>query len=440
MLVSVEQTSAVECRLTVGVPPKRIESEIQNRLKSLARQTKFNGFRPGKTPLRVVKQKYGQQVRQEVLSEIIQTSFVEAVTQENLRPIGDPLFDLKSDLKNLEQGLSYTVTFEVYQKITQLQVDSLPVEKPVATVNEIDIDIMLHRLRQQRQTWKEVDRPATIGDRVIIDFVGTINGLPFNGNEAKQVPLILGQNSFAIPEFEEKLLGVCAGEDHTFELTFLPNHHNPQLTNQTVRFEVHVSKIDTSILPKINTEFAKSFGVVDGRLESLRLDARYNMERELEYAIKEKIKQQILDAFLKANPIEVPKSLIEIETQRLNKNRLHPDLQAKNHQTDRFKDEAIKRVKIGILISELISRYHIEIHPDKVRQLIEKIALAYETPKAVVKEYYADEQRLKEVESMVLEDTVVKWLLDRAQLTENPTDFYTIVMEQEPVPKPQVVN
>ena len=337
MQVSVEQTSAVECRLTVGVPPQRIESEIQNRLKSLARQTKVNGFRPGKIPIRVIEQKYGQQVRQEVLSDIIQTSFVEAVTQEKLRPIGDPLFDLKSDIKNLEQGLSYTVTFEVYQKITQLQVDGLPVEKPVATVNETDIDTMLHRLRQQRQTWKEVDRPATIGDRVIIDFVGTINGLPFNSNEAKQVPLILGQNSFAIPEFEEKLLGVCAGENHTFELTFLPNHHNPQLANQTVHFEVQVSKITASLLPEINAEFAKSFGVVDGHLESLRLDARYNMERELEYAIKEKIKQQILDAFLKANPIEVPKSLIEAESQRLNKNRL-PDLQAKNHQIERFKD------------------------------------------------------------------------------------------------------
>lgn len=439
MQVSVEQTSAVECRLTVGVPPERIESEIQSRLKSLVRQTKVNGFRPGKTPIRVVEQKYGQQVRQEVLSDIIQTSFVEAVTQEKLRPIGDPLFDLKSDIKNLEQGLSYTVTFEVYQKITQLQVDGLPVEKPVATVNETDIDVMLHRLRQQRQTWKEVDRPATIGDRVIIDFVGTINGLPFNGNEAKQVPLILGQNSFAIPEFEEKLLGVCTGENHTFELTFLPNHHNSQLANQTVHFEVQVSKIATSLLPKINAEFAKSFGVVDGRLESLRLDARYNMERELEYAIKEKIKQQILDAFLEANPIEVPKSLIEAETQRLNQNRL-PDLPAKNYQNERFKDEAIKRVKIGILISELISRYHIEVHPDKVRQLIERIALAYEAPEAVVKEYYGDEQRLKEVESMVLEDTVVKWLLERAQLTEKPTDFYTVVMEQEPVSKPQVVN
>ena len=439
MQVSVEQTSAVERRLTVGVPSVRLESEIQSRLKSLARQTKLNGFRPGKVPIRVVTQKYGQQVRQEVLSDVIQASFVEAVTQEKLRPIGEPIFDLNSDIKNLEQGLSYTVTFEVYQEITTLHVDGLPVEKPAAKVLETDIDIMLHRLRQQRQTWKNVDRPATIGDRVIIDFVGTINGLSFNGNEAKQVSLILGQNSFAIQEFEEKLLGVCAGEDHNFDLTFLPNHHNAQLASQTVHFLVHVSGVATSQLPEINAEFAKSFGVVDGSIESLRLDARYNMERELEYATEGIIKQQVLDALLKANPIEVPKSLVEAETQRLKKNQL-PELQTQNLSDDIFKDEAVKRVKTGILISELISRYHIEVNPDKVRQLIERIALAYEAPEVVVKEYYADEQRLKEVESMVLEDTVVKWLLDRSQLTEKPTDFYTIVMEQEQVPKPQVVN
>jgi trigger factor len=439
MQVSVEQTSAVERRLTVGVPKERIEPEIQSRLKSLARQTKLNGFRPGKVPRRVVEQKYGQKVRQEVLGEVIQATFVEAVTLEKLRPVGDPTFDLNSDIKNLEQGLSYTVTFEVYQEITTLHVDGLPIEKPVAKVSEADIEIMLQRLRQQRQTWKEVDRPATIGDRVIIDFVGTINGFSFNGNEVKQVSLILGQNNFAIQEFEEKLLGVCAGEDRDFDLTFPPNHHNPQLAGRTVHFVVHVSKVATSQLPEINASFAKSFGVVDGSIESLRIDARYNMERELEYATEGKIKQQILDALLKANPIDVPSSLVDAETQRLLKNR-QQEWQTQNLSAEMFKDDAVKRVKIGILISELISRYHIQVQPEKVRQLIERIALAYESPEAVVKEYYADEQRLKDVESMVLEDTVVKWLLDRSQLTEKQVDFYTTVMEPNQVPSRQVAN
>ncbi len=439
MQVSVEQTSAVSRRMTVGVPKERIEPEIQNRLKSLARQTKLNGFRPGKVPIRVLEQKYGQKVRQEVLSEVVQASFMEAVRQEKLRPIGEPTFNLNSDIKNLEQGLSYTVTFEVYQEITTLHVDGLPVEKPVAKVSEADIEIMLQRLQQQRQTWKDVFHPATSGDRVIFDFVGTINGLSFNGNEVKQVSLILGQKNFAIQEFEEKLLGVCAGEDRDFYLTFPPNHNNPQLAGQTVHFVVHVSKVATPLLPEINAEFAKSFGVGDGSIESLRLDARCNMERELEYATEGQVKQQVLDALLKANPIDVPPSLVEAEIQRLKKNRLQ-ELQTQTQNLDIFKDDAVKRVKIGILISELISRFHIQVQPDQVRQLIERIALTYETPEAVVKEYYADEQRLKEVESMVLEDTVVKWLLARSQLTEKPVDFYTTVMEPNQIPSKQVAN
>jgi trigger factor len=438
MQVSVETPSIVERRMTVGIPSARVEPEIRDRFKKLARQTNFNGFRPGKVPLRVVEQRYGQKVRNEVLNEILHSSFADAVAQEKLQPIGTPTFDVQSDVKTLEQGLSYTVTFEVYPEIKTLHVDGLAVEKPVAEVSKTDIDTMLYRLRQQRRTWNEVDQAAaTQGDSVIIDVTGTINNQAFKGHEVKQAQIILGENNFLSQEFEEKLVGGVKGEDREFDLTFPENHNNPQLAGQTVHFEVHISKVAAPQLPEIDVEFAKSFGVEDGNIESLRMDARHNMERELEYAIKGQVKQHVLKALLKANPIEVPHSLVVDETQRLLKSR-QQEWQRQDLHAEMFKDEALERIKLGILVSELVSIYEIKTSDDKVRQMIEKIAFAYEDPDTIVKEYYADKQRLKEVEYMVLEDQVVDWLLDRAQLTEKQSDFYTTVMGQTLAPTTQV--
>lgn len=440
MQVSIETTSSVERRMAVGVPSERIEPEIQSRLKSLKQKTKVNGFRPGKVPIRVIEQKYGQKVRQEVFGEILNKSFYEAITQEKLRVIGEPSFDIESDVKQLEQGLSYTVTFEIYPEITTLHVEGLPIEKPVAKVTESDIDIMLERLRQQRQTWNEVDRSANEGDRIIIDFVGTINGQPFKGNEVKQVPVILGQQNFLLPDLEKKLVGIRAGESREFDLTFPNDHKNTELAGQTVHFVVHALRIDAQQLPEIDVEFAKSFGVPDGSIATLRMDARHNMERELEYAIKGKMKQQVLDALVKANPIEVPPSLVEEETQHLFKI-WQQEQQGQDLPAEMFKDEAIKRVKIGLLVGELIKIHNIQVQSDQVRQMIEKIAFAYENPEAMIQEFYADKKRLQEVESMVLENTVVEWLRERAQITEKQMDFYTaVMMESNQILNKQVAN
>jgi trigger factor len=435
MQVSVETTSTVERRMTVGVPPEHLEPEIQSRLKSLAHNTKVNGFRPGKAPLRVIEQKYGLQVRKEILGEVIQSSFSKAVEQEKLRPIGDPIFDLDSDIRKLEQGLSYTATFEIIPLIPTLHVDGLAIEKPVAEITEADIDTMLYKLRQQRQTWNDVDRSAQKGDRVIIDFFSTTTkgDNPFKENEVKQVPVILGENNFLIADFEENLLGASLREEREFDLTFPQDYKKlAQLAGETVHFVVHIHSIAEPQLPEIDEEFAKSFGVADGNVVSLRRDARHNMERELEYAVKEKVKQQILEALLKANPIEVPQSLVLDETQRLTKNR-QTEWPTQDLHAEMFKDEAVKRVKIGLLVGELIERYKIQAPPNKVRQVIERIAFAYEDPKAVVEGFYADSERMREVESMVLEEEVVGWLLKKAQLTEKRTDFYTAVMEPNQV-------
>lgn len=434
MQISVETTSNVERRITVGVPKERIEPEIQNRLKSLARKAKINGFRPGKVPLKVVEQKYGLQVRQEVIGEIVQTSFYEAVEQENLRPAGEPSFDFNTDIRNLEQGLSYTATFEIYPEISSIEVDNLVVEKWVAQVTEEDIDTMVYRLRQQRQTWHEVERPATEGDRVVIDFTGTIQGEPFEGNEAKQIPLILGQKTPILPGLEDQLVGVVGGEDREVDLHFPANYINPKLADQTVHLAIHVDTVSEPQLPEIDEDFIKSLGVADGQLETLRQDARHNMERELEYAIKNRTKQQLLHALLKANPIDVPSSLVEEEAQRLLESR-----QKEGHgqalNVELFKKEALTRVQLGLLVGELVKTHQIQVPPEKVKQLIERIAVAYENPEAVVKGYYSDKRRLKEVESMVLEDEVVEWLLNKAQITEKQSNFYEVMEQQHIVPQ-----
>lgn len=427
MQVSVEMTRGVERRMTVEIQSENLKPQIQKRLQSLAHESKINGFRPGKVPMLVVEQRYGQKVREEIAGEVIQTSFNQAIAQKQLNTVNNPTFDVNSDIRNLEQGLSYTAVFEIYPDLTTLHVDGLAVEMPVAEITDADVDALLDRLRQQRQTWNDVDRLASDGDRLIINFVGSIDGKPFKDSEFKQVPLFLGKKDFILPDFEDKLMGAKRGDEREFDLTFSKEHKNPALAGHTVHFVVQVSKVSEPQVPEINEEFIKSFGVENGRLEALRADTRRNMERELKYVTEEKVKQQILGALLRANPIdEIPQSLLEDDMQRLLKTR-QQEWQTQNLNANMFKEEARQRVKIGLLVNELMNRYHIQVDPDKVRRLIENMASVYKDPQAVVQKYYADQQRLKEVESMVLENEVVAWLLKRAQITEKKTDFFSVV-------------
>ena len=423
MQVSIETTGGLERRMTVGVPKEGIEPKVKKRLQSLAHQTKINGFRPGKVPMKVVEQRYGQKVRQEILGEILQSSFSEAITQEKLHPIGEPTFNLNTDLKLLEQGLSYTAIFEIYPEIPALQVEGLSIEKLTAQINDSDIDTMLQRLRQQRQTWNRVERPTKEGDRIIIDFVDT-QGKEFKTDGFKPIPIIVGQPSLILPGIETKLIGVNANENHEIELTFPADYPKPDFAGQTLPLTIRILSVEEGQLPEMNEEFAKAFGVADGSIETLRQDARDNMERELIYAQERRLKQQVLDELITANPIEVPQSLVKNEAQRLAKMR-EQEWKTQNLRAEIFTEEALKRVKIGILVGELIKIHKIKAPPDKVQQMVERIAFAYEDREAIIKTYYADTERMKEVESMVLEDEVVNWLLERSQVTEKNTDFYT---------------
>ncbi len=428
MQVSIETINPVERRMTIGVPKDRFEPEIQTRLHKLTRTARVNGFRPGKIPLRVVEQKFGDQVRSEVLSELLQTSFQDALQQESLRPVSTPNFEIH-ETQDLDQGFTYSAVFKVPPEIKTLHTDGLPVEKSVATVMESDINVMLERLRQQRQTWQDVTTPAAITDRVIISFVGTIQGQPFQGNEVKHLPLVLGQNEYMLPGLEDGMVGACAGETRELDLTFSADHKNAQLAGQTVHFQVQLESVAKAQLPTLDSDFAKSLGVEDGSLETLRRDARENMQRELDYAVKVKVKQQLLEGLLNANEIYAPENLVDEEAERLLKSRQKnlPKQLASSLNADSFKEEAEKRVKLGLLVGELVKRNTLQVNPDKVRQMVERIASTYENPDSIVNWYYADQQRLHEVHSMVLEDEVVEWLLVRAKVTEKPSDFYTIM-------------
>ena len=436
MQVSVETTSPTERRMTVGIPKERIEPEIQKRLKDLARTVKINGFRPGKVPVRVVEQKYGGQVRYEVINEVIYKSFQEVVQKENLRVAGEPKFEVQFQGNQIQENqpdaaITYTASFSIYPEGVTLHVEGLPVEKPVSQVTENDIDVMLERLRQQRQVWETVKLPAAKENRVVVNFRGTIDGQAFEGNEVKQFPIVLGQNEFMFPEWEEKLIGSQEGEILELDVTFPQDHKNSQLAGKVVHFQVEVQNVAIAKLPELDSEFAKSLGVEDGSIETLRRDARENMERELEHAIKLRIKHQLLEILLNTNPIHAPATLVQEEAQRILKNKQQqqnlPKAATQHLTSELFQAEAERRVKLGLLLSELVKKNNIQVQPEKVRQMVERIASTYEDPQSVVNWYYADQQRLSEVQSMVLEDEVVEWLLQHAQLSEKSMGFYEVM-------------
>jgi len=433
MQVSVEAISTLGRKMSVEVPRAQIEQEIQKRLNSLTRTAKINGFRPGKVPLRVIQQKYGAQVRQEVIGELVQSSFYEAVEQEKLHPAGQPSIDFTGDITSTANDLAYIADFEVYPELNELTLDKLSIEKITADIADSDIDGMLDKLREQRKVWNDIDAAAEDGHRIVIDFVGTVDGEAFEGNEVKQLPLILGRKNFILPGLEEGLLGAKAGEDRELDLDFPEDYKNEQLAGKTVHFKVHVESVASSELPEIDDEFTKSLGVEDGTVESLRKDISENMARELEFAIKAQLKQRVLKALLEANPVEVPEVLVSNETNRLAANMKanyeNQGIEDFQPNPDEFKTQAEDRVKLGLLIAEIIKINELTVDPEKVREMIESVASTYEEPDAIIQWYYAEKQRLQEVESVVLEEQVVNWLLERADVSEKQLSFDEVMQK-----------
>ncbi len=427
MQVSVETTSGLNRKITVQIPEEVIQEKVGQKLQSYAKNAKIDGFRPGKVPQRVIKSKFGDSARGEAISEVMQSSFYEAITQEKLKPAGMPQIEPK---ENEGEGLEYVATFEVYPEISLAALDGLAVSKPASVVSDQDMGELIDRLRDQKKTWSAVDRAAESGDQVTITFEGKQDDESFTEGKVEDFDVEIGSGKM-IPGFEDKLVGLKAGDDLQFDIEFPADYGNEKLAGQTTQFEVSASKVMEPTLPELDEEFAKAFGVEDGNLDKFHKDIRKNMERELKAALKNRTKSRVMDALIEGNPIDVPKALVSQEIERMQV----PYKEAAEKQgnsavkmpPEMFEDEAKKRVSLALLLSEIIQKNELSVDKDKVRSTIEEMAQEYDKPEEVVNWYYADKERLGQIEAVALEDMAVDFILGKASITEEAVPFAEIV-------------
>ncbi len=431
MQVSVESTGPLERKLRVEIPEDKITTEVQNRLQSLSRTSRIQGFRPGKAPLKVVEKHYGSRVRQEVITEVVQSSFYEALNQQKLRPASRPDID-PMDVE-LGAGLKYTATFEIYPEIALAPVENLTIMKPVCSITDQDVDRMIEVIRKQQRTLQDVERPANTGDILVTDFEGYVDGEKFAGGEAHDFSIEIGSGRF-IPGFEDGLKGMKPGEKRALELKFPEGYHKAELSGKPVKFEVQVKKISEPVLPELDDALFASLGIKEGGLNAFREEVRRNMQREAEQAILGRSKQAVLEALYAANTVELPKSLVKNEAARINE-QYHMSLQMRGVDVDHHHDhdeeaeskaftaQAEKKVALQLIIADIIRREQIKAEPAQIRQLVEAVARSYEQPQEVIKWYYSDRNRLAEVEALALEDEVVKWVLGKARVSEKQLPF-----------------
>lgn len=424
--MQVEVTSnGLERRVTVALPAEQYDQEIVNRLKSLSQKVRVDGFRAGKVPLKVVEQRWGGSVRQEVRDELANSSFYEAINQEKLRPAGMPHFEFQPEEPGT--GLKYTATFEVYPDF-ELQIpDKFKIEKPTATINDADIDKMVETLRKQRQTWETVARAAQEGDRVVMDFNGTLDGKDFPGNSAKEYAVVLGSGTL-LSDFDSNLVGLKAGDEKSFDIEFPKDYHAQDLAGKQVHFDVKIHTVAEAKLPELNEEFFKGYGVQEGGVEAFRAEIKSTMQRELDQAIKARVKRQAMDALMAANPIEAPKVLIDEELVRIKEQADSGGPAARDvEMDDALEERARQRVVLGLIIAEIVKKNQFKAAPEKVRASVDAIAAAYESPEEVVAWYYARRERLGNVEALVLEDQATEWLTQQAEVSEKPMSFDELV-------------
>lgn len=420
MQVSVETGEGLERRLNVEVPAETIDTEVEKRLQSIRGTVRLAGFRPGKVPLKVVKQNYGGQVRQEVVAGLLEESLRDALAQQSLKPAGGPKIDNLSAKPG--EPMSYTATFEVLPSITPPDPASLSVGVIRASVEDGDVDNMILTLRRQRAGWTEADCEARDGDQVTASFVGRVDGEEFEGNRADDMPVRLGAGRL-ISGFEEGLVGIRAGETRTLNLTFPDDYHADSVAGKDVVFEVSVSRVDEPLLPEMNEEFFRSFGIDDGTEASFRREIRSNMERELAESVLAANKNAVMDALLAASSIDLPKSMVEEEAGRLAAQATQQARSAEPLDISLFQAQATRRVALGLLLAEMISTHAISAAPERVRARVEAMAASYERPQDLVNYYYGDQQRLSEMQSIVLEDQIVELVIGQAQVSEETRSF-----------------
>ena len=428
MQVSVETVSGLERRLTIAIPAEKIQSEVDSRIKKVAPQVKLDGFRPGKVPFKVVKQRFGDGIRQEVLGEMMSQSFQDAVVQENLKPAGQP----QVEPKQADEGkdFSFVATFEIFPEFKVTDLSGVDVKKPITEINDADVDQMIDTLRQQAASYEEADKAAEENDQLNIDFEGFKDGEAFEGGKAEGTDLIIGSKSM-IPGFEDGLVGAKAGEEKELNLTFPEDYHSEDLKGAAVVFKVKVNSVSEQKLPELDEAFFERFGVKEGGVEELKKEVQKNMERELKQALKGRVKQQVMDAVLEKNEFDIPGALIKQEIgvlkgqmlqqfgganlDNLDVNSLLPD--------EMFEDQAKKRVSLGLVLSQLVEEQSIKAEEDKVKEMVEEIASTYEAAEEVVNYYYNNREQLAQVEAVVMEEAVVDYLLESANVSDEQLSY-----------------
>jgi trigger factor len=421
MQVSVESTGTLERRMEVQVPAVEIDKAVDERLQRLSRTVRLKGFRPGKVPVKVVRQQFGQQVRQEVLGDVMQSSFAEAVEQEKLTPAGGP----RIEPINVGEGdLKYRAVFEIVPQIELKGLD-MPIERPAAEVSAADIDAMIQNLREQKPTFASVDREAWDTDRVTVDFNGTIDGQPFEGGSGENIPIVIGAGRM-LADFEAGLLGARAGEQRTITLTFPQNYGAPALAGKKAEFAVTVKSVEERHLPELDDEFCKAYGVEEGGVEQLRREVEENMRRELTDAVRARLKKQVLDGLAAANPIELPKSMVDATVRDLQidaARRMGARDASQVPPPDAFQDAARRRVQLSLLVGEVIKTANIQVNQTQVQARFQELAQQYPDALQAVEQYRSNPQMRRQMEAAVLEDQVVDWLLERARVTDKPSSF-----------------
>ncbi len=413
--------------MTVEVPEDRIASEVQSRLENLRKSARIDGFRQGKAPLTVVRQLYGRRVRDEIVGEVLQSSFSEAMTSEALRPAGQPVIEPVSSAPG--DGLKYTAIFEVFPEIELAPLADLKVTRETCEIAEADIDDMIEKLREQHKSWNAVERAAADGDKLSISFTGSIDGEPFEGGSGEDVDLELG-GGMMIEGFEDGLRGKRAGERVELDLKFPDDYRNEPLAGKPVRFVIEIKQVSEAARPEINAEFMDKFGVAGGDVTAFRNDIRANMEKERERALRQRFNNDVMEKLASANDFEVPASLIRSEAERLREQMAREMMMRGLNPQDSAaafanaaSERARQRVKLGLIMAEIVKQGELRADPDKVREMIENMASSYEDSATVVKWYYDNPEQLQQVEALCLEDQAVSWIVSQATVTETAISF-----------------
>lgn len=426
MQVSVEKTdNKLERKLRISVPADRIEKEFRSRLRSFGKRAKLNGFRPGKVPMNVLERQYGPQVREEVLNDLLRSTYNEALVQERLNPAGSPRFEGTSTAPG--SAFEFTAIIELYPEVELKPLDGITVERTTVEITDADVDKMIETLRRQRASWNPVDRAAAKGDQVTVDFEGRIGGVVFSGGTGKDVRVALGDGRF-LQGFEDNLVGAAKGEQREFDLPFPDDYPNTELAGKTASFTATVKDVAELELPPVDEEFCIAFGVDEGGVEKLKVDVRANMQMELNQRLRRMVKQQVLDGLVGLHKVELPAALVKDELQRLKMEAWQrmgaaarenqPDL-----PDDLFRPQAERRVTLGLLIAELIRAHELKLDAARVRAMVHEIADGYDDPRKVIDAYNKNPQLMQGVEAMVMEEQVVDLVLEQAKVTAKPAMF-----------------